>query len=540
MKKIISIIICLISVVALQAQITEYMRIYTDKDNYLAGEDLWIKVCVTDSTFRESLTSKVAYVEISDMHQMYAQGKIALQNGVGWGRVRFSQTMHSGIYQLTAYTRYMRNQSADSFPKKYIAVLNTNQAMEEDYVEVLTDSAALISDNPVTSPLRLSTDKSVYGNRNRVTLKLPQLSSDMKELSLSVVRKDCVLPAFPTSGYSLKADNASDNHLIAECEGHIVVGRLIGASADSVDARLSCVGKDIRIFDGQSQPDGTYAFYTSGITDMQEIVLSALPGKGHRARLEIASPFAGILPAKLPKLRMAYNEDALVERSIGAQLHHILPVDSTHNRSILEQLHDFYPSISYNLDEYVRFNTVREAFIEFVMGIRVSKSEGETIIRILQEDVKRFSSLKALVLIDGVPIENHETVLDYNARLLHFIHQYSGRYTFGGKVYDGIVSLITHKGSLPGLRLDENSQLFAYEFPQNRPAFEAPAYDSEGQMKSRVPDFRHTLYWNPVITPATDVVSFYTSDMKGRYVVTLQGITAAGETVKAQCEFVVQ
>lgn len=540
MKKIISIIICLISVVALQAQITECMRIYTDKDNYLAGEDLWIKVCVTDSALGESLTSKVAYVEISDMRQMYAQGKIALQNGVGWGHVRFPQTMHSGTYQLTAYTRYMKNRSADSFPKKYIAVLNTNQAMEEDNVEVLMDSVALISDNLVTSPLRLSTDKSVYGNRSRVTLKLPQLPSNMKDLSLSVVRKDCVMPAFPASGYSLKADNASDNHLIAECEGHIVVGRLIGASADSVDARLSCVGKDIRIFDGQPQADGTYAFYTSGITDMQDIVLSALPGRGRQARLEIASPFAGILPAKLPKLRIAYNEEALVERSIGAQLHHILPVDSTHNRSILEQLHDFYPSISYNLDEYVRFNTVREAFIEFVMGIRVSKSDGETIIRILQEDVKRFSSLKALVLIDGVPIENHETVLDYNARLLHFIHQYSGRYTFGGKVYDGIVSLITHKGSLPGLRLDENSQLFAYEFPQNRPAFEAPVYDSEEQMKSRIPDFRHTLYWNPEITPATDAVSFYTSDMKGRYVVTLQGITTTGEAVRAQCEFVVQ
>ena len=174
------------------------------------------------------------------------------------------------------------------------------------------------------------------------------------------------------------------------------------------------------------------------------------------------------------------------------------------------------------------------------MGVRVSKVEGETIIRILQEDIKRFSSLKALVLIDGVPIENHETVLDYNARLLHYIHQYSGRYTFGGKLYEGIVSLITHKGTLPGLRLDENSQLFAYEFPQNRPVFMTPAYDSEEQLTSRIPDFRHTLYWNPDITLTTDAVSFYTSDMKGTYVVTLQGITDKGEAVKIQSEFVVK
>lgn len=77
MKRIISIIIGLISVLGLQAQVTECMRIYTDKDNYLAGEDLWIKVCVTDSA--EAPFSKVAYVEISDMRQVYAQGKIALR-----------------------------------------------------------------------------------------------------------------------------------------------------------------------------------------------------------------------------------------------------------------------------------------------------------------------------------------------------------------------------------------------------------------------------------------------------------------------------
>ena len=155
-----------------------------------------------------------------------------------------------------------------------------------------------------------------------------------------------------------KNNKAAGERFIAECEGHIVTGRLIGASADSVNARLSCVGKDIRIFDGQLQSDGTYAFYTSEIMNTQDIVLTALPGKGRTGRLEVISPFAEVLPAKLPKLRLAYDEEALIERSIGAQLHHILPVDSTHEQAVLEQLHDFTPSLSYNLDEYVRFNTV--------------------------------------------------------------------------------------------------------------------------------------------------------------------------------------
>lgn len=63
-----------------------------------------------------------------------------------------------------------------------------------------------------------------------------------------------MLPFFPSAGEVQKNDKASGEHFIAECEGHIVTGRLIGASADSVNARLSCVGKDIRIFDGNYSP----------------------------------------------------------------------------------------------------------------------------------------------------------------------------------------------------------------------------------------------------------------------------------------------
>ena len=46
MKRVIFCIIGWVLVLGLHAQIVENMRIYTDKDCYVAGEDLWIKVCV--------------------------------------------------------------------------------------------------------------------------------------------------------------------------------------------------------------------------------------------------------------------------------------------------------------------------------------------------------------------------------------------------------------------------------------------------------------------------------------------------------------
>ena len=106
-------------------------------------------------------------------------------------------------------------------------------------------------------------------------------------------------------------------------------------------------------------------------------------------------------------------------------------------------------------------------------------------------------------------------------------------------MYDGIVSFITHRGILPDIRLDKNSQMFSYEFPQKRIAFVAPSYNSEKQAGSRLPDFRHTLYWNPEITPAMSTLNFYTSDMNGIYIITLQGISVDGREIRMQSEFVV-
>ena len=95
------------------SQSVELMRIYTDKDCYLAGEELWIKVSVDDDALPGNSMSRVAYIEVCDTAQVRAQGKIALTDGIGWACIRLPQTMHSGMYQLTAYTRYMRNLNSD-------------------------------------------------------------------------------------------------------------------------------------------------------------------------------------------------------------------------------------------------------------------------------------------------------------------------------------------------------------------------------------------------------------------------------------------
>ena len=518
------------------AQSSDLMRIYTDKDCYLAGEKLWIKVNVDHEALPGNAISRVAYVEICDTAQVYVQGKVALQQGAGWACIHLPQTMHSGVYQLTAYTRYMRNCQSESYPRKYVAVLNTLGSSEKDD-RVINDLASVEDNASKSLDMGMKGDKSSYGLREKVSLSWPSQLADAKELVLSVVRKDCAvnLPALE-SQLPVKENGA---HWLPECEGHIVTARIEGEDLpDEALTQLSCVGKEMKLFEGQQKKKGVYQFFTYGVNDRQDVVLTALADDGKTYRMEMETPFAENLPVSVPNLVCQYEDSALVDRSVALQLSQAMP-KVVLQKEVEEMIYGRLPDKTYNLDEYVRFNTVQECIVEFVMGISISKENGKNTIRMLDGNSKNYNLFPVLVLVDGVAFNDHSEVLGYNARQLHYIHQYRGDYFLGDSYYGGILSLITHRGMLTDIRMHEHMQMMGYEFPQERPAFEMPLYEEAESRMSRRPDFRHTMYWNPSLEGKSGV-EFYTSDLQGEYVAVLQGVGADGKKIDLKWEFEVK
>ena len=518
------------------AQSSDLMRIYTDKDCYLAGEKLWIKVNVDHEALPGNAISRVAYVEICDTAQVYVQGKVALQQGAGWACIHLPQTMHSGVYQLTAYTRYMRNCQSESYPRKYVAVMNTLGSSEKDD-RVINDLASVEDNASKSLDMGMKGDKSSYGLREKVSLSWPSQLADAKELVLSVVRKDCAvnLPALE-SQLPVKENGA---HWLPECEGHIVTAKIEGEDLpDEALTQLSCVGKEMKLFEGQQKKKGVYQFFTYGVNDRQDVVLTALSDDGKTYRMEMETPFAENLPVSVPNLVCQYEDSALVDRSVALQLSQAMP-KVVLQKEVEEMIYGRLPDKTYNLDEYVRFNTVQECIVEFVMGISISKENGKNTIRMLDGNSKNYNLFPVLVLVDGVAFNDHSEVLGYNARQLHYIHQYRGDYFLGDSYYGGILSLITHRGMLTDIRMHEHMQMMGYEFPQERPAFEMPLYEDAESRMSRRPDFRHTMYWNPSLEGKSGV-EFYTSDLQGEYVAVLQGVGADGKKIDLKWEFEVK
>jgi hypothetical protein len=514
------------------------MRVYTDKECYLAGEKLWVKVSSDDNALPGNTLSRVAYVEICDTAQVYAQGKVALNQGTGWACIHLPQTMHSGVYQLVAYTRYMRNLEPDSYPRKFVAVLNTLGSSEKDsrILNVLADQPeeGVV---PVSSYMELKGDKEVYASREKVSLSWSPQLAGAKELVLSVFRKDCAVKLVQPEPE--KPVWTKGERWLPECEGHIVTAKITeGELPETATTQLSCVGKEMKMFEGKKKTEGTYQFHTYGVNDRQDIVLSALNNEGKAYRLEIETPFVELLPQQVPTLYCQYEDSALISRSVALQLKNAMP-KAVLPKGLEEMIYGQLPSKTYNLDEYVRFNIVKECIAEFVMGITISKEGERTVIKMLQENNKGYNMFPVLVLIDGVAFYDHSEVLDYNAHDVHYIHQYRGNYTLGETVYGGILSLITHRGTMPDMRIHNDMQMLSYEFPQDRPMFDMPDYDDEKRKMSRRPDFRHTMYWEPIVVGKTSTV-FYTSDLEGVYVATLKGISAEGQKIEEKWEFEVK
>lgn len=89
----------------------EKVYLHFDNTGYFEGETIWFKATVlrTDSLSATHL-SRVLYVElVSPSGEVVSTQKLCLADGQASGSFRLDRLLHSGFYEVRAYTRYMLN-----------------------------------------------------------------------------------------------------------------------------------------------------------------------------------------------------------------------------------------------------------------------------------------------------------------------------------------------------------------------------------------------------------------------------------------------
>ena len=112
----------------------EEMYVHTDREEYIAGEDLWFTAYLFDrQSSGLSDGSSLAYIELlNPENRPVAQKRIKLEEGSGPGSLQLPDSLSTGIYTFRAYTGWMKNFLPGNCFMKHVHV--SNALTEKKYI----------------------------------------------------------------------------------------------------------------------------------------------------------------------------------------------------------------------------------------------------------------------------------------------------------------------------------------------------------------------------------------------------------------------
>jgi hypothetical protein len=188
---------------------------------------------------------------------------------------------------------------------------------------------------------------------------------------------------------------------------------------------------------------------------------------------------------------------------------------------------------TYLLDEYSRFNTLEEVMREYMTPVKLSKSGGKFDISVYDNVQKRYFANQPLILLDGYPIMDIDKFMGYDPLKIKKLEIVDRLYFLGNMTYYGVLNFTTFTGKMEGYDIDPQAVVLDYKGLQSQREFIIPDYAIKDQAGTRLPDFRHLLFWSSDVSTnekGKNELSFFTSDVPGKYVIVVQGINKEGKT----------
>lgn len=534
MRKVIStlaLLICSWSLILGQ----ERVFVSTDKDIYLAGEDVWYSLyCFDEKSGNHSDLSDVAYLQFVSNDGVAATAKGALIRGRGCGRFRIPMTLPTGNYSIVSYTKCDGGDALGPFNGKVISIFNTSTtARVQGGVVSRGQDRAVAYESESKGDVQINIGLSEDGV---VPILIENGENENLDLSISVFHLDELEEM--SGGYNTTSllERKGDFGKVDEIDyaGEIVTVHVEGRGGESVAGRyvyMSAMGNTDDVYVNKIREDGTALFHTGNIMGKRDLVFE-VEGDTTSTIIEpvvkIKEGEFGRVVSEIPPLEIVPEmERALVERGRRMQISRRFEADTLWEMCQKKDnsfLGNTAPLV-YNLDDYTRFQNLEEVLREYVDYVRVRRSGGVEEIKVLWE-----SQTKCLALLDGIPVSDHSVILGIDQHLIKQIVVYPKRYMLNHFMFDGVVNFITYKGDMAGVRLPRNVSIVGFEGVSWPQAFLGMKAASE----KGYPNFLSTIYWNPIVDiPANGEFEFkcILPQYEGKFKLVVEGLTESGREV---------
>lgn len=527
-------------------KLNESVYISTNSNSYITGESLFYKIfCIDKSTNEASKYSKIAYLQLIDKNKTtILTHKLFLEDGTASSDFFIPTTLETGSYKIVGYTNWMLNKSAAEYFTIDIYILNPYK--DKPVISISQKESAapeVVTNKNISFDLKNKT----YQNRDLAELKINTNSDEFRKgnYMLSVRKADGFLVQ-KNANFEERATNSNRNSeteiknpdfLLPELRGEIISGKIRSSNAEIKNKKiaLSLVGKNYVLKFAKTDNEGNFIFNLEKPNSNSNVVVQILEDNKQDYTIEMDKPknidFSGLTVPEF-QFNSEFKQN-ISERLISTQIenaYYNLKKDSV---SASTDTIPFYNNLSkeYKLDAFTRFPTIEETITEVVSGVYFSKDKNNYAIHVYDYDPNYESALPALIIVDGLIIEDLNEFFHYNPKNIHKVNVVKGIYYYGAKSFNGIVSFSTKNGDYE-TKL-KGSFIVRPELLRPQPKKDYFKPDYTANKNERIPDYRHQLLWIPKVdlSDADSKIQFYTSDVSGKFEIVLEGFSAAGKPV---------
>ena len=561
------IIYCILLVLGMGGSSYAQERVFvsTDKNSYIVGEDIWISLyCTTGDTKEYSQESSVAYLEFHSAQGVEHTLKLALIEGRGCGRLQIPFNFATGNYSIVAYTRKNGGKSKDKFNGKTISVFNTitdekvkggtRVVKKPEYENKGIQTQA--SESPVRFKIDVKGGSETGGNID-INVRSLYMSGTHANFNISLYHLDEIEKYAERQGIGQVPLTARTGTLsptgVTEYAGEIIRVKVTPSEEANMNMNgkflyMSAKGNEDDLYVGALDSLGYVTYYTNNMSGDKELLFevvddvtmtsrtSSKAGSISRYNVNIVEDNHIHTPDSIPVLQIFPQlKDALEERNIRMQISRRFEADSLFN--LMEMRSASYlggaTHTIYNLDDYTRFPTMEDVVREYVTHLRIRKMNGVTSLRVVNDDVKEFvwvAKSPALALLDGVPVRDHEILVNLNPLLVKQIIVYPRQFILNHFVFDGVVKFNTYKGDMGGIKIEDMYEIIPHKGVQYPLAFL-----TDGIMDNvRYPNYNSTLYWNPIVKLDNGETFRFTvarPKYSGEFKLRIEGIDGEGKSI---------
>lgn len=536
----------------------ETLFVHTNSNTLVCGETLFYKMyCLNTTNLTKSSLSKIGYIELIDAsNKTIFKQKVFLQNSAGQGEIFIPTTALTGSYKIIAYTNLMLNKTKNTFFEQDIYVINP---FENTLNKELTDLAVQKNDSTIQNQLKsigkssvLALNKDKFSERELVTLKFknPEAAAE-GNYSISV-RKIDNLPS-PTAKQSTTFQEKNTEvslqkefQFIPELRGELLSGKIIakkeGVRINDISVALYVPGNSAALKIVKSDSNGSFTFTLEKSYPATNIIVQIIDGD------------KSLLGLKIDEFDVLNNAKFNFASTFKLNKNHIPDIE---NRATASQIENAYynkkkdeivPSVvtepfyspnhkTYKLNDYTRFPSVKETITEVLKELYYSEKNKQYTIFVSDYDVNSKVNEPAMILVDGLLIQNINEVFDINPETIKQVDVVSGGYSYGESIYNGVVNFITFKNTFETKLTGDYIVKMNTLRPLPNKNYYSPKYLSATD-NSRTPDYRYQLAWFYNIQNLdTKEYTFYTSDVHGVFEISLEGFSKSGTPLSAKTYF---